>query len=238
MFTTPIGSQKKLSKNSTPLNLQINGTPVEAVKHIKLLGVTIDQCLTWENHIQQLCSQLSSRLALLQRIKKYLPYHVRILYYNAYCLPILDYCCSIWGSASKASLDCILKLQKRAARIILNANYLTPSFEMFKTLKWMTIYDRIYYQKAVLMFKCLRNLSPAYLSDQFVPTASIYKKSLRSTTSLNMYVPKPNTELFKHTFLYSGVILWNNLSLQTKQSENLNIFKKRLEKSILSKYVK
>jgi putative component of membrane protein insertase Oxa1/YidC/SpoIIIJ protein YidD len=44
----------------------------------------------------------------------------RILFYNAYILPHLDYCCSIWGDCSKYLLESLLKLQKRAARIILD----------------------------------------------------------------------------------------------------------------------
>ena len=41
------------------------------------------------------------------------------------------------------------KLQKRAARIILNATTETPSAVMFKRLEWLTIYNRINYFRAV-----------------------------------------------------------------------------------------
>ena len=231
-----ISSRKKTSQCSNSLNLQINGKIIENVQHTKLLGITIDQNLTWEKHIQLLCSRISSKLSLLQRLKRYLPYHIRILFYNAYVLPILDYCCSVWGSATKGSLECILKLQKRAARIILNADYLTPSHEMFKTLKWMTIYDRIFFHKAILVYKCLNSLSPNYLSHRLVTTGSVYKKALRSTTSLNLIVPKPNTEFYKRSFIYSGTVLWNSLPTSMKQSPSLPCFRSRLQRFILNKH--
>jgi hypothetical protein len=41
-----------------------------------------------------------------------------------------------------ASCTHIDKLQKRAARIILNATTETPSAVMFKKLEWLTIYNR------------------------------------------------------------------------------------------------
>jgi hypothetical protein len=44
------------------------------------------------------------------------------------------------------------KLQKRAARIILNATTETPSAVMFKKLEWLTIYNRIDYFRAVMMY--------------------------------------------------------------------------------------
>ena len=44
----------------------------------------------------------------------------------------MDYCCSVWGNATKTQIDKIYKLQKRAARIILNVTTETPSSVMFK----------------------------------------------------------------------------------------------------------
>ena len=40
----------------------------------------------------------------------------------------------IWGAASGANIECLNKLQKRAAGIMLRANYDTPSVDMFKEL--------------------------------------------------------------------------------------------------------
>jgi len=42
-----------------------------------------------------------------------------ILFYNSYILPHLDLCCSIWGNYSSTLEDKLVKLQKEAARVIL-----------------------------------------------------------------------------------------------------------------------
>ena len=34
--------------------------------------------------------------------------------------PYLEYCCSIWGNCSKENINIIVKLQKKAARLILD----------------------------------------------------------------------------------------------------------------------
>ena len=68
-----------------------------------------------------------------------------------------------WGSTSKLNIERLSKLQKRAARIILKADFDTPSSEMFNELGWSTIANRHNYNKAVLTFKALNDLTPEYI---------------------------------------------------------------------------
>ena len=96
-------------------SLQINESQCE-----KVLGVFVGATFSWTEHINHIIKKVNSSLALLRRIKKYLNHKTKILFYNAYILPHLDYCCSIWGDCSKYLLESLLKLQKRAARIILD----------------------------------------------------------------------------------------------------------------------
>ena len=46
----------------------------------------------------------------------------------------------IWTSCSKENLLKVLRLQKRAARIILDAKRATPSVGLFNTLKWIAFW--------------------------------------------------------------------------------------------------
>ena len=51
----------------------------------------------------------------------------------------------------------ISKLQKSASRIILQAEYLTPSSHMFEELGRLSIPRRLMYNKAIFTFKALNN---------------------------------------------------------------------------------
>ena len=55
----------------------------------------------------------SRHIALLCRIKKYLPHQARQTFYHSFILPHMDYCSTLWGDATAA--ERIHKLQKRAA---------------------------------------------------------------------------------------------------------------------------
>ena len=47
--------------------------------------------------------------------------------YQGYKLPLIDYRAVVWGTTSSSNLDRMSKLVKRAARIILHANFNTLS---------------------------------------------------------------------------------------------------------------
>ena len=118
----------------------------------KLLGVNVDNNLTWKTQVEQTIKKCNSLLYLLLRIKCFLNIQVRKLFFNSYILPHLDYCCTVWGNCSQRLLQEMIKFQKRAARVILDKDYDTPSAELFRLLGWMKFDERITFKKAVLVY--------------------------------------------------------------------------------------
>ena len=91
--------------------------------YLELLLIIV--CL-WCQQINNIVSKISSRLGLMCRLRTYLPTEGLIMYYNGFILPLFDYCCTVWGETTNLNLEKLCtkcKLQKRAARIILNAKY-------------------------------------------------------------------------------------------------------------------
>ena len=52
----------------------------------------------------------------------------------------------------------IVKPHKRAARIILDCDFYTPSCMMFAELKWMTFPEHVLYQKAIQIFEMFEEM--------------------------------------------------------------------------------
>ena len=192
-----IGSERKLQNCDGTLTIFTDGLEtIDNVENQKLLGIHIDKSLSWSEQVDHICSIISSRTFLLSRLRSYLSTECLKLFYNSYILTIIDYCCTVWGSTSLGNLEKIHKLQKRAARIILHVSYDTPSKELFEKLGWMTIFTRIKYFQAMLMFKCMNGIAPEYLSDQIHSVSDIHSYSLRSTTAHHLHVPRPKSEYF------------------------------------------
>ena len=102
--------QKETKIGCTDLNVYYNNKPLSHVTSEKLLRVSIDKHLLFKEHINDIASKLSKLIALLRRIKHYLPVNIRIIYYKVFFQPTIDYCNIVWGQSTHITR--ILKLQK------------------------------------------------------------------------------------------------------------------------------
>lgn len=225
MFISSVQKQALLQEN--PPKLNINTTPIEISSKETLLGVIIDNTLNWSAQIEATIKKCNSQLFLLGRIKNFIDIPTRKLFFNAYILPHLDYCSTIWGNCSNELLDRIIKLQKRAARLILNKDLSSPSAELFNQLGWLRFDERVRYRKCILMYKALNNLAPTYLSNKFTYAHNMHNLDLRSATNQTLYVPKPTLEIYRRSLTYSGPKLWNTLPESVRNAPSLGSFKQR-----------
>ena len=229
-----LGSKQKL-KQLSELCITVNETCIENVHSFKLLGIDIDENLSWEDHVDRICKTISSKVSLLYKIKVYLPIHTRQLFYNAYILPYIDYCSSVWGNLLQKDSDRIIKLQKRVARIILECDISIPSNFMFSSLKWLSFTKRIKYQQSILMYKIVNGLTPDYLA--ILNIDDVQRHNLRSVSNNDLFVPRPNTNFYKKSFHYSATKVWNNLPLEIKKCPNVELFKKHSYNHFLENYM-
>ena len=223
LITTP---QKRIYLNNNNLQLNYNNEQLSVVANDKILGVLIDNNLTWTNHIDVLTKKIVSNLWLLSRMKEYLSTDQRVQFYKSYVQPHIDYCSAIWGGTSQRNLDRIYRLQKRACKIILDYQYENIATSM-EELKILNIYERIFLKKAKFMFKISQSLTPEYINEMFhTRPLNNTLQSLRSSTTINYVLPRPSKELFKQSLIYSGPLIWNNLPDKLKHIGTVDSFHK------------
>ena len=221
-----MGSQQKLRsiENSDKcLNIEVQGQKIEQVTSEKLLGVQIDNSLTWNDQIKKVKKTALFKISLLRKIKKFLPQTTRKTFFNYYIKPHLNYCSSVWGQTSKENLNTVNKLQKQAARLILDKDYNTPSDEMFKELQWQTFPENVQYQQALLVYKSLNNLAPPYMKNMFQYVRDVGRTNLRSVTNHKLYVPRAHPKSIR----YSGPTIWNNIRLDVRTAKTVGQFKQK-----------
>ena len=98
-----LGAKKRIP-DDFELHLIIDNNKIEKVSKQKLLGIFIDDNLTWTPHIDYLCSLLSSKISLLKQLSAYVPQKVQKLFYQTYILPLIDYGCNTWGATTTANI--------------------------------------------------------------------------------------------------------------------------------------
>ena len=207
--------------SDTNLKININNEPIPSVDKTKLLGLHIDNNLTWKEQIKHIHNKIASNLYLLKQIKSYLSINDRKLFYNSYILPHFDYCSTIYGNCAHYLLTDIIKLQKRAARLILDKDYTTPSSDLFKQLQWMPLEDRISYHRCIQVFKCIKGPCPENLQNLFASAKLVHTHNTRSASNNNLHIAPRHIKSFTHL----GATSWNKLPPPVRDANTLPAFK-------------
>ena len=76
--------------------LELNNCKIAKTNHLKFLGVTFDDKMTFKLHINNLTLKISRHIALLYQIKDLMPSYVLKCIYYAHIYPLLNYCNPIW----------------------------------------------------------------------------------------------------------------------------------------------
>ena len=74
---------------------------------------------------------------------------------------------SVWVSTSVDNLNKVFRLQKRAARVFLNADTRANSVDLFKELSWLPFFHEAKINKCALVHKRLSGDCPDYMSELF-----------------------------------------------------------------------
>jgi len=79
------------------------------------------------------------------------------------------------------------------------------------------------------MYKTVCRDAPDYLKSDFVFTSEIHSRLLRSSSNVQLYTLRPNTELFRfiHRFhsIFSGTLIWNYIAEYIKTASSVKRFK-------------
>ena len=151
------------------------------------------------------------------------------MFFNYYIKLYLEYCCSICGSTSQENINVVVKLQKRAARLILDADFSIRSKLLFSELKWVPLPEIVKFHQLSLVFKCINNIVPIYLHNMFRPKSNNHTYLLRSSGTGHLDVPRQHTR----SLSLIGPKLWNNLDKEIRNCTTLSSFQSRLKHFLL-----
>ena len=220
-----IGTSKRLQYfdvNKYKLNVYLGKSKITQVTEEKLLGCVIDENLSWTPQVRKVRKTVLYKLSILRKIKRFVPLSGRLTFYNYFVKPHFDYCCSVWGTAFKKDIHTLIKLQKMAARLILDVDYTVPSIELFKILEWLPIDKNVQFRQATLVYKALNNMTPSYMADMFTRSSETAPFSLRSVSNKKLFIPRTHIKSLR----FLGPKVWNSLSTNSRKASTLSQFKK------------
>ena len=217
-------------------DVKIGDKIIKQVSETKFLGITIDNKLSWDTHINKLSKKLSCATGILNRIKDNIPSELHKNLYHTLFESHLAYGITAWCGVSDKKLQSLFKVQKRCLRILFGdkETYLNK----FKTCCRVRPYD---HQKLENSFYEKEHSKPIF-NEKFIMTVhnlyvyhcsnetlkimkyrtpismfNVFKTSNRKTTQ--MVTPIPDIQ-----YVYNASITWNWARQVIKSNTDISDF--------------
>lgn len=217
------------SAPKTVFPYSLNGDSLSNCETYKYLGVTIDTKLNWSCHIENVCSQASRTLRLIQRTLGSSPKDVKAAAFNTLVLPQLEYAAMLWDPYQAFLVDNLQMVQRRAARFVLNRYSFDDSVtDMLCLLDWESLKDRRRNARLKMLYSMVQNLLPY----DFLKIINILLASRlgRSDHSLKLCRLSAGYKFYQYSFFPRTIIEWNQLNEETVSSQSKNSFLSSLKR--------
>ena len=137
---------------------------------MRLLGVTIDSCLSWDAHIGQIIKKCNAILISLYRFRHHFNQETLKLLIETHVFPHILYCISVWGGAAKNQLFRIQKVINFGARIVLGVRRRDRIGPALASLGWARIEQLVREKDLLKIYKALHyQLYPLSIRRMFTP---------------------------------------------------------------------
>lgn len=184
------------------------------IRSVKFLGLYLDSKLNWEMHIDFVATKISRVIYLLRNLKLCVSDdYVRSAYF-AFFQSIISYGLLLWGNS--CHVQRILILQKKAVRIITNAQKLDHCKTLFIKLGCLTVINLYIY--TVLIYT-KENLNSQLLRQD------IHNYNTRNSNKIDIPYQRLSKSLNSYELL--GLKMFNKLTPEVTELPN-HIFKNKL----------
>ena len=194
----------------------INNHVINNCEQVKLLGITLDNDLTFNMHISKLCKKASQKVHALSRVCHYMTISQRRIIMKAFIESQFGYCPLVLMLHSRTLNLRINKIHERALRLVYNDS-ITTFKELLRLDKSFTIHERNVQSLAIEVFKVVHNLSPEIMREVFVLKQSQKYCSRQIFDTRNV-----------RTISYLGIKIWAIILPDIKSISDILIFKRKI----------
>ena len=231
LYIHPSAPIRKVTPSTSTPTILLNGTPIKIVTEMRVLGVIVDNKLSWSPHVESVISKVCRKIGILQRNKHQLTHFARRLFYLAIIQPDLEYAAVSTVPFMSASLrGRLCSVWRRAVRCIAGADWQADVAPILKNHRLTHIEHRWALQIALVTRRCIQRSAPLTLCKKLTLTDHSHR-TRGSGNSLRPFRPssRPGTLSFSNR----APLLWNNLPPSIQQAPSTPSFKSNYLKYLL-----
>ena len=169
-------------RNIVSHNYYLNNTILEKKDMIKYLSITIDNKLTFNQHIYDKTKKATTVLNMLKRNLFFAPKSVKRKAYQACSQPILEYASTCWAPTFKKLSETLENVHHTAAKFVSNIYHKKGKYEHFsitqllENLNWRSLEKRRQEARLTMANKIING--QVILEPELLPKAE-YKRPMR-----------------------------------------------------------
>ena len=214
---------KKDGEDISKTILNIGDKEIETSNKIQLLGLTIDDKLSFKEHIAIICKKAANQLNALKRLGTYINFETKEKLAKAFISSHFNYCPIVWHFCGKGDIHKIEKLHERVLRFVYN-DYNNDYLDILQINGESTMYLQRIRKIASEVYKTINGLNPSYMLELL----SFRNRNLRKPQDI--YIPKVNHVKFGYrSYRFEAPTLWNTLPLEIRLAENFYLLKKLIK---------
>jgi hypothetical protein len=197
--------------------------PVISDRSFKLLGLYLDENLSFNFHYDHVCNKLAQSNYIISKVKHLLPTNVlRSLYFSLFHSHLL-YCLPIYACSSNKNTKRVKTMQKKAIRSVCGAGYNDHTDPLFNQLNILPFDKLVLYNQCTLLHSIVHEYSPRALHHTwtFNHERNIGRE-LRNEQDI--YIALATSEQAKKLPFFALASIWNDLPYE-KTYNNPTTFK-------------
>ena len=196
------------------------------VKQNRLLGIIIDDSLSWSYHIDSVCCKVGRKIGALRRSFRLLTPHARRTFYISVIQPDLKYAALTFTPSMNAGLrNRLLAVWRKAIRCAAGVRYQDEVTPLLSEFRPTNIVDRWIVQFACHVRRCVKQEAPS------TSCAKLQRPAHRHCTrgQENSFRPfLANNRAGLVSFSNRAPLLWNSLPVDVREAPSPSSFKRRL----------
>ena len=147
------------------INLVCGNETLKNSKQEKVLGVTIDNKLSFAMHLLNITKNANIKFNALTRVQKYMTSDKKKRTFSSFIKSQFTYCTLIWMFCTKQSIGRINSIHERCLRLT-EQNY-ASDFGVFENANEKPVHQKCIKLLTIEVYKYLNGLSPDIMSDIF-----------------------------------------------------------------------
>ena len=140
-------------KEKPQVTIFFNNKQITQTQEVQYLGLTIQENLKWDKHVEQLINKNAKTIAAVRKVRNIIPIFLRKSIYNSLYKSNASYMMNVWSDTSQINITKLQRQQNRVLKTLHSLDRLTPTLDLHSITDELTVEQQIKLNRLLLVYK-------------------------------------------------------------------------------------